>query len=255
MIKFLDLHKQKNRIASRIDGAIKRVLNHGQFILGKEVLELEKKLKEFSNAKHCITCANGTDALVLALRALEIKENEIVFAPSFTYVSTVEAIKLINAKVCFVDVESDTYNICPSKLEDSINYIKKLGLKARAVIAVDLFGQPANYDELKKISRKEKLSLISDAAQSFGAKQKNRKVGELCEITTTSFFPAKPLGCYGDGGAVFTESTLVANKIKSLRSHGQGKDKYDNVRIGMNSRLDSIQVAILIENLKFLITK
>ena len=251
MIKLLDLHKQKNRINTEIFGAIRRVLDHGQFILGKEVLELENKLKDFCDAKNCITCANGTDALTLSLMALELKPDEVVFAPSFTYVSTIEAIKFLKGKVCFVDVETETFNLCTKKLESAVRYVQnQLGLKPRIIIAVDLFGQPANYKEINEISNKYGLSVISDAAQSFGASQYKKKVGNLTDITTTSFFPAKPLGCYGDGGAIFTNNSKIAKKIKSIRNHGQGKDKYHNVRVGMNSRLDSIQAAILLEKLK-----
>ena len=251
MIKFLDLHSQQILIKGNLMHAIKKVLSHGNFILGKEVIQLEKKLTEYSGAKNCITCANGTDALTLCLMALDIKPNDVVFAPSFTYVSTVEAIKSLGAKVCFIDVELDSFNISCEKLVTSIEYVRnKLNFRPKCIISVDLFGQPANYEQLNKISQKYNISVIADSAQSFGAKQKNKRVGNLTKLSTTSFFPAKPLGCYGDGGAIFSNNEKISKKIKSLRNHGQGKDKYNNIRIGMNSRLDTIQAAILIEKLK-----
>ena len=251
MIKFIDLETQKNKIRNEISLAIKNVLDHGQYIFGKEVNLLERKLESFSGAKYCISCANGTDALILALMALDLNQDDVVFAPSFTYVSTIEVIKFLKGRVCFIDVDKENFNICPKNLESSIMYVKnKLKLKPKLIIAVDLFGQPADYKTINSISRQYGLKVIADGAQSFGASQGDKKVGNLAEITTTSFFPAKPLGCYGDGGAIFTNNFKIANKIKSMRNHGQGKDKYHNVNVGMNSRLDSMQAAILIEKLK-----
>ena len=251
MIPFIDLQAQRAHIASDVDAAIARVLEHGQFIMGPEVATLEHDLSAFCGATHSITCANGTDALQLALMALGVKAGDAVFAPSFTFVATVEAVALIGATPVFVDVDDATFNLCPESLSESIDAVIMRGkLMPKAVITVDLFGQPANYDRVAEIARAKGLSIISDAAQSFGASLNGQKVGVMGDIATTSFFPAKPLGCYGDGGALSTEGDNLAALIRSLRNHGQGEDRYDNVRVGLNSRLDSIQAAILIEKLK-----
>lgn len=251
-IQFINLAAQLENIRPQIDLAIKKVLDHGIFIMGPEVYELEKQLAVFCGVKHAITCANGTDALGLVLMAKNIGIGDAVFVPSFTFAATAEVVAWVGATPVFIDSLPDTFNIDPHSLEQGIEHAKKLGLTPKCVIPVDLFGQPADYDSIQQIADKHNLIVISDAAQSFGASYKGRKVGNICDITTTSFFPAKPLGCYGDGGAIFTNDDELAAIIKSLRVHGQGSDKYDNVRIGMNARLDTIQAAILLEKLKIL---
>ncbi len=249
-IPFIDLATQQKTIKSEIDAAIARVLNHGGYILGPEVSELEVKLQEFCGVKYAITCASGTDALCLILRAKNIGPGDVVFVPSFTFAATAEAVVLVGATPYFVDVLPDTFNLDPVSLLQAIKHVKQLGLKARCVIPVDLFGLPADYDAISKITEEHDLWILADSAQSFGASYRDQKVGTFGLATATSFFPAKPLGCYGDGGCIFTNDTELAQIIKSLRVHGQGMDKYDNVRIGLNSRLDTIQAAILLEKLK-----
>lgn len=249
-VPFIDLKAQQDRIRPQIDAAIKRVLDRGAYIMGPEVKELELKLAEFCDVKHAITCANGTDALGLGLMAKGVTKSDAVFVPSFTFAATAEVVVWAGATPVFVDVLPDTYNMDPKSLETGISLATGLGLKPSGVIPVDLFGQPADYDAIRAIADKYGLWIMADAAQSFGATYKGRNVGNIAEITTTSFFPAKPLGCYGDGGAVFTNNDNLADIIKSLRVHGQGSNKYDNVRVGMNSRLDTIQAAILLEKIK-----
>lgn len=249
-VPFIDLAEQLRGIRPAIDAAIARVLDHGQFIMGPEVVELERRLAEFSGAKHVVTCANGTDALVLALRALGIGPGDTVIVPSFTFCATAEAVCLVGATPLFVDVLEDTCNMDPASLERGIRRARELGLRLRAVITVDLFGQPCDYDAIEPIARENGLALVCDAAQAFGAEYRGRRVGTIGDVTTTSFFPAKPLGCYGDGGALFTDDDETAALLRSLRVHGQGADKYDNVRIGTNSRLDTLQAAILLEKLR-----
>jgi dTDP-4-amino-4,6-dideoxygalactose transaminase len=249
-IPFIDLNAQQARIRPRIDAAIKRVLDHGIYIMGPEVFELEKQLAEFCGVKHAISCANGTDALALGLMAKNAGPGDAVFVPSFTFAATAEVVAWVGATPIFIDSLEDTYNIDPESLELGIQTAKKAGLRPVGIIPVDLFGQPANYDAIQAIADDHKLWVMADGAQSFGATYKGRKVGYIGDMATTSFFPAKPLGCYGDGGAIFTNDDELATVIKSLRVHGQGSDKYDNVRIGMNGRLDTIQAAILIEKLK-----
>lgn len=251
MIPFIDLNAQQTLISTDLNKAINKVLEHGQYIMGPEVGEFEQALNDFCSIENSISCANGTDALVLALMALGIGEGDAVFAPSFTFVATIEAIRLVNAIPVFIDVDKDTFNISTTSLEEAINYINESTVyKPKAIIPVDLFGQTADYIKLEELADFYKLFVISDAAQSFGAEFKGKKVGGFGTITTTSFFPAKPLGCYGDGGAVFTNDSELAEKVRSYRNHGQGQDRYDNVRVGLNSRLDTIQAAILLEKLK-----
>ena len=251
MIPFIDLQQQRARIEAEVNAAIDNVLRHGQYIMGPEVGKLETKLSEFSGAKHSISCANGTDALVLALRALNIGQGDAVFVPSFTFVASIEAVKLVGASPIFVDVDLYTFNMCSNSLSEAIEFVKKADhLTAKAIIAVDLFGQPADYQALNIIANRENLDVIADAAQSFGATQNNVRVGKLAKISTTSFFPAKPLGCYGDGGAIFTDDDDLATFLRSTRNHGQGTDRYDNIRVGINSRLDTLQAAVLLEKLK-----
>ena len=249
-IAFIDLHAQQRRISDRIDHAIAKVLAHGQYILGPEVKQLEDLLAKHCGVKHVIGCSSGTDALVLALMALDVGTGDAVLCPSFTFAATAEAVALVGATPIFVEVVAETCNMDPKSLETAIEMVKKnSSLRAVGVIAVDLYGQPADYREINPIAERHGLWVIADAAQSYGASLDNRRVGTMGKITTTSFFPAKPLGCYGDGGAVFTDDGMLAEQLRSILFHGKGADKYDNVRIGMNGRLDTIQAAILIEKL------
>ena len=249
-MEFIDLKAQYKHLKTKIDKRIQTVLDHGNFIMGPEVLELEERLAEYVGVKHAITCANGTDALTLAMMVLDVKEGDAVFCPTFTYFATAETIAFQKATPVFVDSDEQTFNICPQDLEKRIQQTIAEGkLIPKAIITVDLFGLPANYPEIEKIAKKYDLKLIEDAAQGFGGAIKGKKAGSFGDIATTSFFPAKPLGCYGDGGAVFTDNEDYAELLRSYRVHGKGKDKYDNVRIGINSRLDTIQAAILLEKL------
>lgn len=249
-IPFIDVAAQRRRLGSRIDSAILRVVNHCQFIMGPEVRELENELAAFCGVRHAISVASGTDALVLALMAKGIGPGDAVFCPAFTFSATAESIATVGATPVFVDVDERTFNMDASSLERAIATARRLDLKPKAVMAVDLFGLPADHDRIRRVAAEHGISVIDDAAQSFGATYHNRRVGMLSEVSATSFFPAKPLGCYGDGGAVFTDDDDIAALVKSLRNHGAGTDRYDNVRIGMNGRLDTIQAAILIEKLK-----
>ncbi len=249
-IQFVDLKAQQDRIRPEIDAAIKRVLDHGAYIMGPEVFELEKQLATFCGVKHAISCANGTDALALGLLAKNVGVGDAVFVPSFTFAATAEVVAWMGATPVFIDSLPGTYNIDPKNLELGIQTAKKVGLHPVGIIPVDLFGQPADYDAIQAVADTYNLWVIADGAQSFGASYKGRKVGNIGDLAITSFFPAKPLGCYGDGGAIFTNDDELASIVKSLRVHGQGSDKYDNVRIGMNGRLDTIQAAILIEKIK-----
>jgi dTDP-4-amino-4,6-dideoxygalactose transaminase len=254
-MQFIDLAAQYKHLKEKIDARIQTVLDHGKYIMGPEVAELEKKLAEYVGVKHCITCANGTDALTLSMMVLDIKEGDAVFCPTFTFFATAETIAFQKATPVFVDSNEDTFNICPQDLEGQIvKTIAEGTLTPKAIIAVDLFGLPANYPEIEKLAEKYNLKLIEDAAQGFGGsildEQGNKiKAGSFGDMATTSFFPAKPLGCYGDGGAIFTNNDEYAALLRSYRVHGKGTDKYDNVRIGVNSRLDTIQAAILLEKL------
>lgn len=249
-MEFIDLKSQYAYLKSKIDKRISDVLSHGQYIMGPEVKELETALCDYVGVEHCITCANGTDALQLALMALKIKEGDAVFCPTFTFFATAEAIAAVGATPVFVDSDPRTFNICSSDLERRIQQVlKESKLNAKAVIAVDLFGLPADYYRIDPVCEKYNLKLIEDAAQGLGGQIGNKRAGSFGDIATTSFFPAKPLGCYGDGGALFTDNDELAELLRSYRVHGKGKDKYDNIRIGMNSRLDTIQAAILLEKL------
>jgi dTDP-4-amino-4,6-dideoxygalactose transaminase len=249
-IAFIDLAAQRRRIGSRMDEAILRVVNHGGYIMGPEVKQFEADLSAFCGAKHVISCANGTDALALVLMAKSVKPGHAILCPSFTFAATAEVVAWLGAVPIFVDCLPETFNMDPASLEFGINTARQLGLKPVGVIPVDLFGQPADYDAIEAICAREDLWILCDAAQSFGASYRGRKLGTIGAATSTSFFPAKPLGCYGDGGAVFTNDDELAAIMRSLRVHGQGSDKYDNVRIGMNGRLDTMQAAVLIEKLK-----
>jgi dTDP-4-amino-4,6-dideoxygalactose transaminase len=248
-IGFIDLSQQQLRLRDRIEAAISRVLDHGQYIMGPEVFELERRLAKFCGARHAITCASGTDALLLALLAKGLRPGDAVVVPSFTFCATAEAVRLLGGVPIFADVLEQTFNLDPLSLKAAVVAARRLGLSLRGVISVDLFGQPCDYDQLEAIVRESGLWLICDAAQSFGATYRGRKAGTIGDIAATSFFPAKPLGCYGDGGAVFTDDGETAEIIRSLRVHGQGRDKYDNVRVGINGRLDTLQAAILLEKL------
>ncbi len=249
-MEFIDLKAQYKHLKPRIDKRIQVVLEHGKYIMGPEVQELEDKLAEYVGVKHAITCANGTDALQLAMMVFNVKEGDAVFCPTFTFFATAEAPAFFGATPVFVDSDRKTFNICPIDLEKRIEETLSDGkLTPKAIVAVDLFGLPANYPELERIAKKYGLKLIEDAAQGFGGSIDGKKAGSFGDIATTSFFPAKPLGCYGDGGAIFTNNDDLAELARSYRVHGKGTDKYDNIRIGMNSRLDTIQAAILLEKL------
>jgi dTDP-4-amino-4,6-dideoxygalactose transaminase len=249
-MQFIDLKAQHEALRARIDRRIAAVLDHGGYIMGPEVAELERGLSDYCGIAHTIACANGTDALVLALKALDIGEGDAVFTTPFTFFATAEAIVLAGAHPVFADIDRETFNIDPAALETAIERIKAEGVyRPRAVMTVDLFGLPADYDAIEPLCERHGLALIEDAAQGFGGELRGRRAGAFGTLATTSFFPAKPLGCYGDGGAIFTSDDEVADRLRSLRVHGKGGDKYDNVRIGTNSRLDTLQAAILIEKL------
>lgn len=248
-LPFIDLAAQLLRLGGRIDAAIARVLDHGGFVMGPEVRTFEEQLAAFCGARFALGCANGTDALVLVLRAWGIGPGDAVFVPSFTFVATAEAAALVGATPIFVDVRTSDFNMDPVSLDAAIGHARELGLNPRTVVPVDLFGQPADYDAIAVIARSHGLKVMADAAQGFGSSLNGRRAGVLADATTTSFFPAKPLGCFGDGGAIFTDDEELARLLVSIRVHGQGSNKYDNVRIGLNSRLDTLQAAILIEKL------
>lgn len=260
---FIDLKAQQSRIRGGIDEAIATVLEHGQYVLGPEVRQLEVELATYCDAKHAVTCANGTDALALALMALEIKAGDAVFCPSFSFVATAQVIPWLGAVPIFVDIDSETYNMDSESLENAIrDTIAKTELKPKAVIAVDLFGQTADYEAISRVTARYGLKLISDNAQGFGCRLNGKSPTYWADIATTSFFPAKPLGCYGDGGAVFTNDEGLAERVESLRMYGKVMpsdlkerefkfdSRYLSLRVGMNSRLDTLQAAILLEKLK-----
>ncbi|MDQ2080297.1 DegT/DnrJ/EryC1/StrS family aminotransferase [Xanthobacteraceae bacterium Astr-EGSB] len=250
-IPFIDVAAQRRRLGQSVDDAIARVTTHCQFILGPEVKQLEKDLAAFCGARHAISCASGTDALELVLLAREIGPGDAVICPSFTFCATAEVAALLGATPVFADVDEATFNMDVASLERAVAAARKQGLKPKAVIPVDLFGLPADHDAIAKVAAAEGLFVLDDAAQAFGATYKGKKLGTIGDACATSFFPAKPLGCYGDGGAVMTNDDELADRIVSLRVHGFNKDdKYDNVRIGITGRLDTIQAAILIEKLK-----
>ncbi|TAA72856.1 DegT/DnrJ/EryC1/StrS family aminotransferase [Planococcus salinarum] len=250
-MEFRDLKSQYQRYKTEIDTAIQNVLDVGSFVGGSEVKELETKLSEYVGVKHCITCANGTEAMTLLMMAWDIKEGDAVFVPDFTFFSTGEIVSFRGATPVFVDVDRDTYNMDPVKLKQAILKTLKEGvLIPKVIIPVDLFGLPANYLEIMNIAEEFKLKVLEDGAQGFGGSIEGEKACSFGHAATTSFFPAKPLGCYGDGGSIFTNDDRLAKLIRSLKVHGQGEDKYDNVRIGVNSRLDTIQAAVLLIKLK-----
>jgi UDP-2-acetamido-2-deoxy-ribo-hexuluronate aminotransferase len=255
---FIDLKQQQARISEKLSQSIQAVLDHGQYIMGPEVKSLEERLGTYVGARHAIACSSGTDALLMALMAYGVGVGDAVFTTPFTFVATAEVISLLGATPVFVDIDPETFDIDPDKLADAfvaleqkhsdasplpVGYEK---INARGVIPVDLFGQPADYDRINAIASQRGLFVIEDAAQSFGAEYHGRKVCALAEIAATSFFPAKPLGCYGDGGMVFTDDDALAQRLISIRVHGSGTNKYDNVRLGINGRLDTLQAAILL---------
>lgn len=269
-MQFIDLGAQQKQIHVQLEKRIRDVLSHGRYIMGPEVSELEEQLAVFADVKHAISCSSGTDALLMSLMAYKVGFGHGVFTTPFTFIATAEVIALLGAIPVFVDIDPDTFNIDPTKLALAIKAVEendpsihpiptKLKSKAanadtaitpRGIIAVDLFGLPADYDRINTIAGEHDLFVIEDAAQSFGATYKGKKVGGLASVAATSFFPAKPLGCYGDGGAVFTDEADLADRIRSIRVHGKGREKYDNIRIGINGRLDTLQAAILLEKLK-----
>jgi UDP-2-acetamido-2-deoxy-ribo-hexuluronate aminotransferase len=258
-LQFIDLAFQQKRIRAQLEKSILAVLDHGQYIMGPEIIKLEKKLADFIGSKHAIACASGTDALLLGLMAYGIGPGDAILTSPFTFIATGEVIQLLGANPVFVDIDPQTFNMEPSHIEKAVEALKsgdsslyplprlgKNGLSLKGIIAVDLFGLPADYDAINRIAQNYGLFVIEDAAQSFGAQNNGKKAGTLAEIGCTSFFPAKPLGCYGDGGMSFTDNDIIAEIIDSLRVHGKGGHKYDNVRIGINGRLDTLQAAILL---------
>ncbi len=249
-IPFIDVAAQRRRLGSAIDDAVNRVLSHCQFLMGPEVFEFERMLAEFGGAKHALSCASGTDALVLVLMARGIKAGDAVICPSFTFCATAEVVALVGATPVFADVDPDTFNLDLRSVTRAIETAKRAGLAPKAIIPVDLFGLPADHDAIGAIAAEHGLFVLDDAAQAFGARYKEKPLGTFGLATATSFFPAKPLGCYGDGGAILTDDDELIETLKSLRVHGQGTDKYDNIRIGLTARLDTIQAAVLIEKLK-----
>ncbi len=248
-IEFIDLDAQQARIKTKIDSRIQAVLAHGNYIMGPEVREFEASLAAFCGAKHALGCANGTDALQLALMALNVGPGDAVFCPTFTFASTAEVVPPTGATPIMVDVHEDSFNLDVASLKRAIVHARTLGLRPAGVIPVDLFGHPADYDAIEAVAAEEGMWVVADSAQGFGATYRGRTTGSIGTIATTSFFPAKPLGCYGDGGAIFTASDELAHLIQSYRVHGKGSHKYDNERIGLNSRLDTLQAAILLEKL------
>ena len=244
-MQFIDLAAQQARIKKQIDANIEQVLSHGQYILGPEVAELEDKLKAYCGAKHCISVANGTDALQIALMALGVGAGDEVITPGFTYIATAETVALLGAKPVYVDIVEQTYNLDPAKLEAAITP------RTKAIVPVSLYGQCADFDAVNAIAARHNLPVIEDAAQSFGASYKGRKSGSLTTVSCTSFFPSKPLGCYGDGGAVFTDDDNLATVIRQIARHGQDR-RYHHIRVGVNSRLDTLQAAILLPKLAIL---
>jgi dTDP-4-amino-4,6-dideoxygalactose transaminase len=249
-VPFIDIGAQRRRLGKSIDEAVGRVLAHCQFINGPEVAQLEAALADFSGARHVVSCASGTDALLMVLMAKGIGAGDAVFCPSFTFCATGEAVALTGATPVFVDVDEATFNMDAASLKRGIATAIRAGLEPRAVIPVDHFGQSADHDGIGEVADAEGLFVLDDAAQGFGASYKGRRLGTFGLATATSFFPAKPLGCFGDGGAIFTDDAELAQKLRSIRVHGQGSDKYDNVRLGLTGRLDTVQAAVLIEKLR-----
>lgn len=249
-VPFIDVGSQRRRLGKSIDEAVGRVLNHCQFLNGPEVIQLEADLAAFSGARYVVTCSSGTDALLMVLMAKGIGRGDAVLCPSFTFCATGEAVALTGATPVFIDVDEVTFNADAASLKRGAATARRLGLNPKAVIVVDLFGQSADHDAIAAVASEEGMFVLDDAAQAFGASYRGRRLGSFGLATATSFFPAKPLGCFGDGGAIFTNDAELAEALRSVRVHGQGSDKYDNVRLGLTARLDTIQAAILIEKLK-----
>ena len=250
MIPFIDLKAQQNLIRNKIEERIKVVLDHGQYILGPEVKELEKKLSIYTGAKYVLCCSSGTDALLLALLGLKLKAGEGVIVPAFSFASSAEVMPLLGAIPIFIDIENETFNLDPSKLADALKTATEMGIKVKGIMSVGLFGQPADMKPINEFAKNNNLWVLDDAAQSFGGKYCGNNVGNLCEVSATSFFPAKPLGCYGDGGAIFTNDPEIYEIANSSHVHGMGKNRYEYDRIGMNARISTIQAAILLEKLE-----
>lgn len=249
-VPFIDLEMQQKHIKPKLDERLAKVLAHGKYIMGPEVAELETALGKMCDVPHVVSCSNGTDALTLGLMALGVGPGDAVLVPTFTFAATAEVVPLLGAVPIFLDILPGSFNIDPSLVEAGVEVARKAGHRPVGIITVDLFGQPADYDALHQAAKDHDLWLMADAAQSLGASLHGKPVGSLARVTTTSFFPAKPLGCYGDGGAVMTEDADLAATMRSLRVHGQGTDKYDNVRIGLNARLDTLQAAVLLAKLE-----
>lgn len=247
---FIDLKTQQKAILPAIHERIQQVLAHGQYIMGPEVNELEERLAAYAGVKHVVSCSSGTDALLMPLMAYGVGPGDAIFTTPFTFIATAEVIQLLGATPVFVDIDPKTFNIDPVALEQAIaglsQHHKTASLRPRGIIPVDLFGQPADYDAINAIARQHNLFVLEDAAQSFGGTYKGKKACSLADVAATSFFPAKPLGGYGDGGAIFTDNDDLAEVLRSIRNHGQGKDRYENIRIGLNGRLDTLQAAILL---------
>ena len=262
-MEFIDLTAQQRRIRQTIEKNILAVLDHGRYIMGPEINELEERLAAYAGVRHAVGCSSGTDALLMALMAYEVGPGDAVLTTPFTFIATAEVIRLLGATPVFVDIDSETFNIDPRQLKAAVEALNQgTGadhplpantrggkLAPRGIISVDLFGLPADYDAIREVAEEYGLFVIEDAAQSFGAEYHGRKTGSLAPVGCTSFFPAKPLGCYGDGGAVFTDDEDLLEKMLSVRVHGQGRDKYDNIRIGINGRLDALQAAVLLAKL------
>ena len=246
-MQFIDLSKQQKLIREKINARIESVLDHGQYINGKEVFELEDLLANYVDKKHCISCSSGTDALLIPLMAYGIGPGDAVITTPFTYIATAEVIAILGATPIFVDIYEKTFNIDPDGIEEAVIFAKKQNLVPKAIIPVDLFGLPARYRLINEIAKKHNLVVIEDFAQAFGSSIGDKKAGSFGDVSATSFYPAKPLGCYGDGGAIFTDDNDLAEKMKSIRIHGAGENKYQNIRVGLNGRLDTMQAAILLE--------
>lgn len=260
-MQFIDLTSQYSLLKEKIDTNIHNVLDHGQYVMGPEIAELEGKLASYTGTKHCISCSSGTDALVMALMAKGIGEGDVVITTPFTFIATAEAIRFVGATPLFIDIDIETFNISPDLIDVALKDLAEGKAtihskvcsdvtQIKAIITVDLFGLPADAKRINKIAKDYNVVVIEDAAQGFGGSLNGKKAGSLSDIGCTSFFPAKPLGCYGDGGAIFTDDNDVAERLKSIRVHGQGSDKYQNVRLGLAGRLDTIQAAILLAKLE-----
>tara|TARA_B100000575_G_scaffold27000_1_gene18250 strand:- start:60798 stop:61934 length:1137 start_codon:yes stop_codon:yes gene_type:complete len=249
-MQFIDLKSQQKQIREKINKRIDNVLDHGKYIMGPEVLELEERLADYVKTKHCVSCSSGTDALLIPLLAMNIGPGDAVLTTPFTYIATAEVIALVGATPIFCDIYDKTFNINPEGLSSAFELAVSKNLKPKAIMPVDLFGLPARYRLIEKFAKNNDLMIIEDAAQGFGGKINEQRSGSFGDVAATSFFPAKPLGCYGDGGAIFTNNDALASKMRSIRVHGGGKDKYENVRIGINGRLDTIQAAVILEKLE-----